>query len=67
MDQEIEITIDTDGKTDIDLINFKGKKCSEVMEALEKALGARAKIEQKPEYFQSDDGKVKEGIKGHRL
>ena len=67
MSQEIEITIDTDGKTDIDLINFKGKGCSEVMKALEKALGTRATVEQKPEYFQSDGAKTKDSVKGHRL
>jgi beta-lactam-binding protein with PASTA domain len=67
MAQEIEITIEPDGKTYVDLINFKGKKCSETMQELERGLGQRVSVSQKPEFFQSEGPKEKDGLKGKKL
>lgn len=36
--KEIEITIDVDGKTEIDLKGFQGKGCAQVTESLIKSL-----------------------------
>ncbi|MHA2279498.1 MAG: DUF2997 domain-containing protein [Promethearchaeota archaeon] len=36
--KEIEVTIDVDGKTEIDLKGFQGKGCSQVTDGLIKSL-----------------------------
>jgi len=36
--KEIEVTIDVDGKTEIDLKGFQGKGCSQIPDSLVKSL-----------------------------
>ena len=49
---EIEITIDKNGKIDIDLLNYQGQGCSQDSEAFARALGVVMKREQKSDYWQ---------------
>lgn len=50
--QEIEITIDAEGSTEIDLKGFHGKGCTDITEALVKSLqGDVVKRSQKTEYY----------------
>lgn len=60
--KEIEITIDTDGKAEINLNGFHGKGCSDVIDKLIKSLGADvSKREQKQEYYKKViENKVKQ-------
>jgi hypothetical protein len=51
---EIEITIDKDGKVDIDLFNFHSQACSLDSETFARALGATVKRDRKPEYWQQE-------------
>jgi len=48
--KEIEVTIDKDGETNIDLKGFQGRGCQDVMDKLTRVLGKKTKIEKKPEY-----------------
>ncbi len=50
--QEIEITIDAEGLTEIDLKGFHGKGCSEITDLLAKGLaGDIVKRSPKAEYY----------------
>ena len=49
--QEIEITIDAEGSTEIDLKGFHGKGCSEITDLLTKSLGNVVKRAPKAEYY----------------
>ena len=50
--QEIEITIDAEGSTEIDLKGFHGKGCSEITDLLTKSLaGDVVTRSPKAEYF----------------
>ena len=52
--REIEITIDVDGKTDIDLKGFQGKGCSQVTDDLVKGLAGNVlERGQKCDFFKS--------------
>ena len=51
---KIEITIDKDGKVDIDLLNYHGQGCSQDSEAFARALGTTVKRDQKHEYWQQE-------------
>lgn len=60
--QEIEITIDAEGSTEIDLKGFHGKGCSEITDLLVKSLaGDVVKRAPKTEYYKSEiKAKVKQ-------
>ena len=60
--QEIEITIDTEGSTEIDLKGFHGKGCAEITDLLVKSLaGDVVKRAPKAEYYkQKPKTKVKQ-------
>ena len=59
--QEIEITIDQDGNTEIDLKGFQGKGCAEITDKLVKALGGDIKRTQKHEFYKIEEkAKVKQ-------
>ena len=62
--REIEITIDTDGKTEIDLKGFQGQGCSQISDELIKALGgAVEQRKHKGEYYKpKPKAKVKQKI-----
>ncbi len=63
--KEIEIIIDPDGKTVIDLKGFKGKGCAELTDELLKALqGKVEKRIQKNEFFKPEP---KTKVKQNRL
>jgi len=50
--REIEITIDADGKTDIDLKGFQGKGCAQITDKLIKSLrGEVISREQKCDFY----------------
>ena len=51
MSKEIEVTIDDNGETSVDLKGFDGKGCQEVMDKLTKVLGKKTKLEKKPEFY----------------
>jgi len=52
MRKSIEVTIQTDGKVQIEAIGFKGGACEKATQAIEQALGTVASRKKKPEYFQ---------------
>lgn len=56
--QEIEIIIDQDGNTEIDLKGFQGKGCADITDKLVKALGGEIKRSQKHEFYKVE-GKTK--------
>jgi len=52
--KEIEITIDVDGKTEIDLKGFQGKGCSQITDELIKGLeGETIHRGQKADFFKT--------------
>jgi len=51
---EIEITIDKDGKIDIDLIGYQGQGCAQDSEAFARALGTITQRDQKSEFWQQE-------------
>lgn len=63
--KEIEITIDEEGNTEIDLKGFKGKGCKELTDGLIKALhGTVEKRTQKADFYKSETKtKVKQQAK----
>jgi len=52
MKKSIQITIATDGATDIEAIGYKGKGCEDATRAIEEALGSVSSRRKKPEYHQ---------------
>lgn len=50
--KEIEIIIDANGEASIDLKGYHGKGCSNIAEALSKALGQTVKSDKKCEFYQ---------------
>jgi len=60
--REIEITIDAEGNTEIDLKGFHGKGCKEITDELVKALsGSVSKRTQKAEFYKPEvEAKVKQ-------
>lgn len=56
MDRKITITIDTEGKTQVEAHGYKGGTCTKATEPLTKALiGAKPDSdEKKPEFYQAD-------------
>ncbi len=61
--KEIEITIDLDGKVEIDQTGFHGKGCDKIAEALSKVIGKVVKQEKKCEYYQPEvEIKVKQKL-----
>ncbi len=62
--KEIEIIINTDGTSEIDLKGFHGKGCSKIMEELVKAIGGEVqKRTKKCDYYQPEPKqKVKQRI-----
>ncbi len=63
--KEIEITIDQEGNTEIDLKGFKGKGCKDLTDELVKSLqGTVEKRTQKAEFYKPDaETKVKQRTK----
>jgi len=60
MAREIEITIDQDGKVEIEAFGFKGKGCHEVLDSLCRSLGKLERAKRKAEFYES---KVTVGVK----
>lgn len=50
-DEEIEVTIDPDGKVHLEGFNFEGQACHEALEKLRKKLGETTKTTKKQEYY----------------
>lgn len=50
--REIEITIDKNGKIDIEAIGYDGQGCSQDISKLVEALGTEVSRSQKCEYYQ---------------
>jgi hypothetical protein len=61
MSPEIIVTINPDGSTTVEGMNFTGSGCTKATEAIERALGKKVKQELKPEYFK--ESKVALNIK----
>jgi len=63
--KEIEITIDKDGQTEIDLKGFQGKGCKDIVDKLIKALaGSVEKRVQKADFYKTTpETKVKQRTK----
>ena len=59
----IDITIDEQGLVTIETKGYKGKTCKQATEALEKELGITKACQLKPEYYQSEDARIKQGVK----
>ncbi len=54
--QEIEVTIDKNGKVEIQMKGFKGEQCLAVTKELENALGGEVEARQLlAEYYEEDD------------
>ncbi len=51
--QELEITIDADGKVTIKVAGAKGGQCLDITKPLEEALGEVKEREFTPEYYQT--------------
>ena len=47
----IKITIETDGKTNIETAGFTGKSCKDATAELERALGKSGNVKKKSEYY----------------
>lgn len=60
MAEEIEITIDKDGKTSIEGHGFEGKACHVIIEELARKIGRKTAEKMKPEFYKQ---KVKVGQK----
>ena len=57
--QEIEVTIENDGKVKVHVQGVKGSSCIGITEALEKALGGIIESrEETPEYYESEQNDV---------
>ncbi|HWR44698.1 DUF2997 domain-containing protein [Sporomusa sp.] len=60
--EELEITIDADGKVNIKVAGAKGGKCLDITKPIEDALGEVKVREMTPEYYQqpADPSKVRD-------
>ena len=63
--KEIEVTIDENGKVDIDLNGFHGKGCDEIAKKLAKAMGSIVNIDKKCDFYKQEvQTKTKQKIVG---
>lgn len=63
--KSIEVTINPDGTTKIEVEGMQGNSCSIHTEALSRALGGKVlSDEKKPEFFQTQTTKDKDQVKG---
>ncbi len=51
---ELEIIIDENGEVHLDIKGIKGKKCLEIAEMVEKAIGEMKGKKHKLEYYETD-------------
>lgn len=64
MAKEIEVIIETDGTMSLDLVGWRGKGCSDVVDEMCKALGKKIKSDKKCEYWQQEtETKIKQKVK----
>lgn len=64
MAKEIDIIIETNGETSIELTGWHGKGCSDVTAEISKALGRTVKTDKKCEYWQQETKpEVKQKVK----
>jgi len=54
MKKRIEITIDTEGNTQIEAVGFNGKGCQDATREIERALGIVESVKRKPAYFKPE-------------
>ena len=52
--EEIEVIVDAEGNTSIDLTGFHGKGCESVSEELAKALGIKVSHKKKCEFYEQE-------------
>lgn len=60
-EKELVIEIDKNGEVHIEALGFKGKGCSIAVDEITKALGTVKKKTIKPEFYQEEKVKVKQG------
>lgn len=58
--KHIQITVDTEGKVQVEGVGFTGTSCDAKMKAFEDGLGSVKKRVNKPEYLQSATATVKQ-------
>jgi len=61
--KEIEVIIDEDGQTSIDLQGWNGKGCSEIAKQIAKAMGTTIKLIKKNDYWKTET-KIKQKVRG---
>ena len=54
MTKTIEITIDTQGNSQVETKGFSGSECMQASKSIEDALGAQANRRTTPEFFDSE-------------
>ena len=50
--KEIIVTVDKEGKAEVEAMGFKGSGCKDATKAIEKALGLLTKDTVKPEFYE---------------
>lgn len=62
--QELEFTIDDDGKISIKVIGAQGKECLELTKAIEEALGIVVDRQKTPDFYVQPNEQKIEGQQG---